>query len=158
MFGRAARESTLILCAAVVLGFSYSAFSGEGFFAKSKPESALHASTAGIAPVTVTLTEAKALFDSGDAIFVDARHAFDFRVGHIKSAINIPVNEFDAKLPAIGALPRNKTIVVYCDGSECNSSIELAAKLYENGLGGIKIFFGGWQEWTANKYPTETGS
>ncbi len=98
------------------------------------------------------------MFDTGEAVFVDSRHPFDFRMGHIRSAINIPLNELSTKQRAIASLPRDKTIVVYCDGSECNSSIELAAKLYEQGLGGVKIFFGGWQEWTAKKFPTETGS
>ncbi len=158
MYRRAARESGLIVCAAIVLGFSYTAFSGKGFFAKAESRSTVQQSTGGAGPVTISLAEAKALFDSGQAVFVDARHAFDFRIGHIKSAVNIPLNDFDAQSRTIASLPTDKTIVVYCDGSECNSSIELAAKLYEKGFGGIKIFFGGWQEWTASKYPTQIGS
>jgi rhodanese-related sulfurtransferase len=158
MYKHAARESGLIVCAAIVLGFSYTAFTGKGFFGKGDSVDSLHTSVTGPAPATISLAEAKSLFDSGQALFVDSRHAFDFRMGHIESAINIPLNKLDSESQAIATLPRNKTIVVYCDGSECNSSIELAAKLYERGIGGLKIFFGGWEEWTANKYPTETGS
>ncbi len=156
-YHHAARESGLILCAAIVLGFSYTAFTGKGFFDRKNSGGTPNVFATGPGPATISLAEAKSFFDTGQAVFVDSRHSFDFRIGHIKSAVNIPLNEFDAQTNVIAALPRDKTIVVYCDGSECNSSIELAAKLYERGFGGIKIFFGGWQEWTANKYPTETG-
>ncbi len=158
MYKRAARESGLIICAAVVLGFSYTAFTGKGFFGKKNSADTLRVPVMGPAPATISLAEAKSLFDSGQALFVDSRNAFDFRIGHIKSAINIPLNELDSRPEVIASLPKDKTIVVYCDESECNSSIELAAKLYERGVGGVKIFFGGWQEWNSNKYSIETGS
>jgi len=157
MYKHAARESGLILCAAVLLGFTYTFFSGKGFFARSRPIDSTESSTVGPAPTPINLPDAKALFDTDAAVFVDARHYFDFRRGHIKSALNIPLSEFDSRQTSIDSLPRNKTIIVYCDGSECNSSIELAAKLYEIGFGGIRIFFGGWEDWIANKFPTESG-
>lgn len=156
MFKQAARESGLIVCAAVVLGFSYTAFTGKGFFGKSSSKSAIPSTVTGPAPASISLAEVKSLYDSNRALFVDARHFFDYRRGHIKSAINIPLSEFDTKQETVSALPKDKVIVVYCDASECNSSIELAAKLYEIGFGGIRIFFGGWQEWTANNFPIES--
>lgn len=156
MYKQAARDSGLILCAAVLLGFSYTFFAGKGFFAAKEAAVTTHPGKTVPAPTPINLAEAKELFDSRGAVFVDARHHFDFRRGHISSAINIPLSEFDSGLKTVSALPRDKTIIVYCDASECNSSIELAAKLYESGIGGVRIFFGGWQEWTANKLPTES--
>jgi len=155
-YEEAARETFVILCAAVVLGFSYTAFAGKGFFGKPSSGDTTRVAAKGPGPVPITLAEAKSMFDAGSAVFVDSRHFFDFRRGHIKSAISIPLNEFETKHEAVDSLPKDKAIIVYCDASECNSSIELAAKLYENGFGGIRIFFGGWQEWTTNKFPTET--
>ena len=106
----------------------------------------------------IHLDEATVLFHSGEALFIDARHAFDYRLGHIKGAINIPLAEYDRMKEAIDAIPKEKTIVVYCDGAECNSSIRFAVKLSEEGFGNVKIFFGGWREWDGKSLPTEKGA
>jgi rhodanese-related sulfurtransferase len=156
-FKQATRESCVILCVAALLGFSYTFFTGKGFFATIQPSNAMSNTVTGSAPSPINLAEAKILFDTGGGLFVDARHAFDYRRGHIRSAINIPVSDFDLHNQNVSSLPKNRVIVVYCDESECNSSIELAAKLYEDGYGGVRIFFGGWQEWTANKFPIDSG-
>ena len=153
-YRQAVRESALILCAAVFLGLSYTFLTGKGFF--SKPKTTVEPVSLGPPPSSISLPEAKTLFENNSALFVDARHFFDFRRGHIRSAINIPLAELDNRSETIATLPKDKTIVVYCDAAECNSSIELAAKLYERGFGGVRIFFGGWQDWISNHLPTET--
>ena len=155
MYREAARQSLVILCAAAFLGFSYTFLTAKGFFAQQRETH--HPASAASGPSPVGLDEARTLFEKNNAIFVDARHSFDFRRGHIKDSRNIPLADFDQSEQSIASLPKDTVIIVYCDGSECNSSIELAAKLYERGFGGVRIFFGGWQEWTANKLPTETG-
>ena len=155
MYRAASRDAVLIVCAAAVLGFSYTFLTGKGLFLPRK--AAVSASTGSPAPSSINLTESRKLFESGTAIFIDSRHLFEFRIGHIKSAINIPLSELDAHAAIINALPKDKVLIVYCDGSDCNSSIELAAKLYERGFGGVRIFFGGWQEWNSQKLPLEAG-
>jgi rhodanese-related sulfurtransferase len=155
-YKQAARESGLIICVAVLLGFSYSSFAGKGFFAHAGTSAVPHPEVTGSAPTPINLQEAKTLFDSNGALFVDARHPFDFQRGHIKSAINIPLSDFASEQKTVALLPKDKVIIVYCDESECNSSIELAAKMYEDGVGGVRIFFGGWQEWLTNKFPVES--
>ncbi|MBI3005001.1 MAG: rhodanese-like domain-containing protein [Ignavibacteriales bacterium] len=153
MLRQAIRESLLVLFAASVLGFSYTAFSEKGFFQQKKPTRLRQ--LAALAPSMVSLQEAKALFDSG-AVFLDARHAFEFKQGHIRGAINIPLNDFDKKKEELRKIASEKVIVTYCDGVDCNSSIALAAKLHEAGYTNVKIFFSGWQDWTANNLPTES--
>ena len=155
-YKQATRESGFIICAALFLGFSYTFVTGKGFFGSFKAATVVHSGATGLAPSPINLAEAKMLFDTDGALFVDARHYFDFRRGHIKSAVNIPLSEFDSRQKTIAGLPRGKVLVVYCDESECNSSVELAAKLYEDGIGGVRIFFGGWQDWMNNKLPTES--
>jgi rhodanese-related sulfurtransferase len=156
VYRQATKESAFIICAAVILGFSYSLVAGKGLFASAGSARKPIVRSVVSPPVSIDLTGAKALFEKDSAVFVDARHFFDFRRGHIKSAVSIPLNQFDSMQEEVAALPRDKAIVVYCDGSECNSSIELAARLYEDGIPEVRIFFGGWQEWIANNLPTET--
>ena len=55
--------------------------------------------------------EAMKLVQAGKAVYIDVRPKSDFDLGHIKGAINIPLNE----LPKRWAdLPIRKTLITYC--------------------------------------------
>lgn len=149
------REALMIVFAAAALGFIYTAATEKGIFANATGATGRAANTGPNAPMVISSEEAKKFFEESGALFVDARHEFDFKLGHIKGAINIPLKDFDAHKEIIASIPKDKLIVVYCDGAECNSSIELAAKLHTLGFTNIKIFFGGWREWEAHHLPTE---
>ena len=103
----------------------------------------------------ITLAAAQELFASNNLLFIDARHEFDYQAGHIRGAVNIPLKMFDAQLARLNTIARDKLLIVYCDGAECNSSIELAVKLTESGFTNVKVFFGGWQEWSSAGLPIE---
>lgn len=150
----ALREAGLLLVVAAGLGFIYTAATEKGVF--SRP-SALKTWTVrpGQAPLMTSNQEAWSLYQGGKAIFVDARHEFDFKLGHIKGAVNIPLKDFESKKAALDTIPKDKLIVAYCDGAECNSSIELSVKLAMNGFRNVRIFFDGWRDWTAMNLPTE---
>jgi len=53
------------------------------------------------------------------------------------------------------SLPYDNPIVVYCDGSECQSSTNLAKHLAEKDYADIRVFFGGWEEWKNSELPIE---
>jgi len=97
------------------------------------------------------------LYNSGRALFVDARDKWDFAEGHIKNAVNIPEYSFDKSNPILKTIPKNKTIITYCGGDDCEMSEKLAEYLFELGYEKVFVFFGGWNEWQAANYPTETG-
>lgn len=103
----------------------------------------------------ITLAEAESLFAQGQAVFVDTRSEEDYRQGHIVGSVNIPFEEFDPGVLEEISLPYNNPIVVYCDGSECQSSTNLAKHLAEQGYSDIRVFFGGWQEWKNSGLPIE---
>jgi len=105
----------------------------------------------------ITLGEAEGLFSEGEALFIDSRPKEAFRTGHILGAVNIPFEEYK-KEEALDLifLPPEGTIVIYCDGSECNSSLELAKVLHRKGLIDIKIFFGGCVEWVREGLPASS--
>jgi rhodanese-related sulfurtransferase len=105
----------------------------------------------------ITLGEAEGLFLKGEALFIDSRPEEDFQTGHILGAVNIPFEEYKKeKAFDLIFLPPEGTVVVYCDGSECNSSLELAKVLHQKGLIDIKIFFGGWVEWVREGLPVSS--
>ncbi len=59
----------------------------------------------------ISVKDAKELFDSGEAVFVDARSKNSYINEHIKGAINIPVKQTEKRYEE---LPKDKKIIVYC--------------------------------------------
>ena len=104
----------------------------------------------------ISLGEAESLFNARSALFVDSREAVLYDAGHILGAINIPYegDDIDSLLKKID-YPREETLVIYCDGSECQSSILLAKLLHEFLFADIRVFFGGWRDWSEAGLPIE---
>jgi rhodanese-related sulfurtransferase len=146
------REVLIILIVSTMLGFSYTFVMSKGFFA---PTPANTETKAEAAPIFVSYEEVKSLFDTGQALFVDARHEYDYNLGHIKGAINVPLKDFELARSPLVNIPKEKLLVTYCDGADCNSSIELAQKLAAAGFTDVKMFFGGWKEWQTHRQQTE---
>jgi rhodanese-related sulfurtransferase len=102
----------------------------------------------------VNLQQAYSLFNNGIA-FIDARDEADYQIDHIVNAINIPFDDFDNHKQKLERLPKDKPLVTYCAGTDCDLSILLGNLLSERGYKQIYIFFGGWIEWQNAGYPTE---
>lgn len=101
--------------------------------------------------------KAKEIFDRKTAAFIDARRSDQFAKGHIPGSINIYASEFAENIPKIAGLPRDKLIVVYCDGGLCELSHELANELVTFGFKRVVVYTGGWEEWSATNYPKTSG-
>lgn len=140
----AVREAGILLLASSLLGFAYSFVMNKGFFRAAQQAPA---PTATVAPEFISYEEAVQLYNAGTALFVDARHEYDYHLGHIKGAINVPLKDFSLETSPLASVPKEQLIVTYCDGADCNSSIELAQKLSAVGFTNVKMFFGGWNEW-----------
>lgn len=104
----------------------------------------------------ITLAEAEDLFLQGAAAFIDSRTAEKFRAGRILGAVNVPFEEdrSEDRLDRI-SFPEDRILVIYCDGSDCQSSVQLAKVLHERGYLSLKVFFGGWKEWLREGLPIE---
>ncbi len=138
-FNLAIREAGILILVACALGLVYTSATE-----KDIPP-----------PSMISRDEAKSFFEARTAVFVDARHDFDFNLGHIKGALNVPLKDYDLKKSALSRIPKDRLIIAYCDGAECNSSIELSVKLMKDGYKSVRIFFGGWREWVDANLPTE---
>jgi len=146
------REAMKILAAALLLGLLYTLITGKGMFAVDEPAVV---NTEIIPPSYVDYAEVRELYDAGNILLVDARSSYDYELGHITGSVNLPLKEFDSAHPVVASWDRDAVIVTYCDGQECNSSLELATKLSEEGFTNVKFFFGGWKEWVENDGPRE---
>ena len=109
----------------------------------------------GEAASNVFLKDAFFAYEDKSALFLDARSQEEYDSGHIKHAINIPVSAFLDSLPYLETLDFNQHIITYCDGEDCNASIDLAADLKMMGFSKVNFFFGGWLKWQDAGYPVE---
>lgn len=105
----------------------------------------------------ITTAQAKKVFDRKAGLFIDARRSDQFAKGHIPGAINIYASEFSDNIPKVIALPKDKLVVVYCDGGLCDLSHELSAELIQFGFTNVVIYTGGWEEWSKTDYPKTSG-
>ncbi|MCU0406676.1 MAG: rhodanese-like domain-containing protein [Ignavibacteriaceae bacterium] len=105
-------------------------------------------------PKAITLEQAYTLFKKG-ITFVDSRDETDYILGHISNSMNIPFDDFDNHKQKLEQLSREKPMVIYCAGTDCDLSHLLANLLFEQGYKQVYVFFGGWNEWLNANYPIQ---
>lgn len=74
-----------------------------------------------------------------ERIFIDVREPFEFKMGHVKGAINIPPSELMKGAKKLKDIPKDTQLVLYCrSGSRSNSSMPYFKQLgYNNLVNGI---------------------
>lgn len=99
----------------------------------------------------ISKNEVNTLFDT-DTIFIDARFSSDFEAGHLKGAINVPINITDKERKILMAnISKRSHIVVYCQSASCGYARNVTKKLLADGFRNVSIFKGGWREWAQNE-------
>ena len=110
-------------------------------------------------PPFISLDDAVAIFQKSGIVFIDARDPEDFDYGHITRSINIPFDYLDDYWEGIiDNLDQDITYVIYCSGTDCESSLFLGRYLAEKGFSDLHVFFGGWQEWIDSSLPITVNS
>ncbi len=85
-------------------------------------------------------------------LVVDARSPEKYAEGHVPGAVNLWHRTIDER--AVAALPKDKLLVVYCTGVDCNASTKGALKLAALGFR-VKEMIGGFEYWKKEGYPVE---
>jgi rhodanese-related sulfurtransferase len=95
----------------------------------------------------------KALDDgSRDMKVIDVRPAVQYKTGHIKGALNYPLESLDSKMEAIGRLEGEVMIICTCG----KRSLAAIKKLAEKGLTATLVL-GGHKKWAALGFPVVKG-
>lgn len=100
----------------------------------------------------VSRDEVKELL-KGKAVLLDVRPSQEFESGHLRGAINIPIDELRDRL---GELPQDRQIITYCRGEYCLFADEAAQLLRTNGFDVARLE-GGWPEWYSEGRPVQAG-
>jgi rhodanese-related sulfurtransferase len=108
----------------------------------------------------ISVEAAKAIFDTHNAVFIDARPKPEFLVSHITGAMHLEKGDLDGAPPAkvLNYLP-GVEVVVYCHGELCTDSANVIKRLLalNKGIGPMHIIKAGFPGWVAAKHPVESG-
>jgi len=99
---------------------------------------------------------AKQIYDRGKSIFVDARSEDDFKDGHVKGAVSLPVYRFEELIDGFKKkYTLDDHIITYCSGRTCEDSHQLAQLLFSYGYFNVSVFIDGYPAWEEEAYPIE---
>lgn len=165
-FRNLAKESVILLASAIAAAFLVNAVSPNGiaFFGDWDPSQGVITARPKGDVIHHELEiedirQAKAIFDQGDALFVDARPLARYEQGHIKGAVGLPVRRFLEVIDDFrDQYPLTTWIVTYCSGRECDESHELAQYLLEEGYERVSVFIDGYSGWEEMGLPVEQTS
>jgi len=153
------RQSLAITALAIIIALGVNQLRGDGIplVGDWSPKAQLSDLKTVEEPV-VSLEEARALFLTQGAVFLDARSNEAYFAGHIQGAINFPADNFDSLFPTLMAeIAPDSLIITYCDGETCTLSKELAMNLAGRGYAHVRVLVNGWSTWLDAKLPTATG-
>jgi rhodanese-related sulfurtransferase len=109
--------------------------------------------------LSISLEEARGLFEQDATLFLDARPLDHYLQGHIRGAVSLPLEAAEDRLmEAMEQLDTKKTLVTYCDGETCELSHDLALYLKESGFDNIRVLVNGWTLWKEAGLPVEAGT
>lgn len=103
----------------------------------------------------IDAAQALALYEAGDALFVDSRDGQDYQRDHIPGAVNAPMRQWIEIWPGIEPqLPRDRLLVLYCYGAHCGLSTRQGKELLRQGYDKLVVLDYGWSTWTKHGYRT----
>jgi rhodanese-related sulfurtransferase len=115
-----------------------------------------------IAPAaTVGLPEFRSAVDTKNTLILDARPSVFFEQGHVPGALNLARDDFARdyrRLAPVLKSATDKPVIVYCAGGDCHDSRLVANALMSLGFSNVRVFTGGWEEWSKARLPVSTGN
>lgn len=125
-----------------------------------RPKHPSSGTTVAIAPQegVVSLQELEAALKRTGVVLVDARSSEEFAAGHLPDARNLPYFAGpEAFTVFLQEVPFDLEVITYCEGLECSGAETLALQLRQLGYNKVRIFAGGWEEWTKHNRPVVRG-
>ncbi|WP_404362856.1 ArsR/SmtB family transcription factor [Marinobacter sp.] len=93
----------------------------------------------------------KTAVENGEVTLLDVRPEDEYRSGHLRGAMNIPIDDLEQMLDQ---LPADREIVAYCRGPYCVLSHEAVQLLRNRGFR-VRRYEEGYPEWKAAGLPVD---
>jgi rhodanese-related sulfurtransferase len=101
---------------------------------------------------TIDLGQFRQIVHDKSELILDARDALYYQQGHVPGALSLSRDNFGRdylRLRSMLEKDKNRPIVVYCSGGACHDSKMVAQALLSLGFTNVRIFPGGWEQWSA---------
>jgi rhodanese-related sulfurtransferase len=119
--------------------------------AAAEPGAAFQAPAAHLtAARRLSVEDVMALQAVGRALVVDVRIEPSFRAGHIPGALNVPLDQVDARALEILRAAAGRAIVTYCSCLHEHTSAVAAQALTAAGARDVSALLGGYPSWVAH--------
>ncbi len=153
---RSSLQCGAILLLAATAGLGINSLRTDGLSLSTDWSPAARMALASGENLLIPLEEAKDHFLARTALYLDARPKDTYDQGHIKGALNLPLEDLDDRYTDVVAhIPTDKLIITYCEGITCDLSEELARFLREDGFENVKVLADGWTVWRNAHLPVE---
>ncbi|HAO21773.1 MAG: hypothetical protein BWK80_57270 [Desulfobacteraceae bacterium IS3] len=152
------RQSVILILLSAVIGISVNSLRSDRvpLIGEWSPEAQMVSADG--KKMAISLEEAKTLFNTQKAVFLDARSPEDYQGGHIQGAKNLPWLEFAKYFDQTTSdIAQDQIMIAYCDGETCHLSKELAKALTEMGFQNARVLINGWSLWIQNGLPIQKG-
>lgn len=90
---------------------------------------------------------------SGRVTVIDVRPEIEYRAGHIRGALSVPLDRLEAR---IADIPADRPVVAYCRGPYCVFAVEAVEHLRREGYEALRLV-DGLPDWRAAGLPVEIG-
>ena len=97
----------------------------------------------------IALEDFRRLHTAGAVLTVDVREPIAFKTGHIPGAVNVPLDELDARAGELEARAGRRQIVAYCACLDEHASVRAVEILNGRGLLNVSALVGGLRAWIA---------
>jgi len=149
LFGLSMGQGAVFATMAILCGMIYHFVNDAGLLANANATASIQRAHAGNFIPKIGEKKVHKLLDT-DTVFIDARFARDFEIGHIEGAVNVPVDANDVeRQKTTSNIAKDARVVLYCQSSGCKYAEIVAIRLIDDGFSNISIFKGGWAEWVA---------
>ena len=92
------------------------------------------------------------LINREKAVVIDVCGAAEYAAGHVVGAKNVPLNELEARLPAVVKNKALPLVIVCASGGRAQQAAAMAQKL---GYANAQVLSGGMRAWAAAGLPGE---
>jgi rhodanese-related sulfurtransferase len=100
----------------------------------------------------ISIQDAKAAFDAGEAVIVDSRAKETWGQERIAGSVNVPPGSGEQQF---AQLPKGKKIIVYCSCGNEHTSAALAFQMNQSNVSNVYAMVGGTNAWKTAGYPME---
>lgn len=156
---KAILEALTILVISLTLALAVNGLRSKGIRLVRSPAPQPAAENSAGTGAEMAFSRAVEKFNTGQAVFIDARSAADYQAGHIPGALNLSPHRFDEWMDEFFTrTDPDRELIAYCHGEDCPLAKNLAQLLLEAGFENVSYLADGWGQWEVQGLPVETGA